>query len=136
MSETPQKGAAGDVPQRPAKVTGLRHLFAAAGYSFGGLRRAWREAAFRHEVLAFLAILGLFFYVGARPGDYLLFLCLAAVLFAIEALNTAIEVIIDEISPHFSNFARDAKDLGSFAVFCLLVANGAFALYVVLRSIW
>jgi diacylglycerol kinase (ATP) len=26
---------------------------------------------------------------------------------------------------------RNAKDLGSFAVFCLIIANGAFAAYVV-----
>jgi diacylglycerol kinase (ATP) len=53
------------------------------------------------------------------------------ILFAVEALNTAIEELVDRISPEISTVGRHAKDLGSFAVFCLLAVNGLFALYVV-----
>ncbi|MNY78719.1 Prokaryotic diacylglycerol kinase [compost metagenome] len=48
-----------------------------------------------------------------------------------EAVNTAIEELVDRISPEISTVGRNAKDLGSFAVFCLLVANGLYAGYVV-----
>lgn len=37
-------------------------------------------------------------------------------LFATEALNTAIEEIVDHISPKWSLAVRNAKDLGSLAV--------------------
>ncbi len=37
-------------------------------------------------------------------------------LFATEALNTAIEEVVDRISPEWSLAARNAKDLGSLAV--------------------
>ncbi len=41
---------------------------------------------------------------------------------------------VDRVSPEFSSFAKHAKDLGSFAVFCLLVANAAFCAAVVLKD--
>jgi diacylglycerol kinase (ATP) len=31
---------------------------------------------------------------------------------------------------------RNAKDLGSFAVFCLIIANGAFAAYVLISRLF
>ena len=51
---------------------------------------------------------------------------------AVEALNTALEELVDHISPGWSEFAKHAKDLGSFAVMCALVATGLYAAWVVL----
>ncbi|WP_105382163.1 diacylglycerol kinase [Neorhizobium alkalisoli] len=118
------------------KASGIRRVIAATRYSMQGLRRLWREEAFRHEVIAFAAGLVLFALVGASPLDYFVFLILMLVLFSVESLNTAIEELVDRISPEISTVGRHAKDLGSFAVFCLLCANGFFALYVAVRSVW
>lgn len=118
------------------KETGLRHLFAAARYSFQGLMRLWKEAAFRHEVLAYGAGMVLLGVTGAPLAHYLIFTLLMLLLFSIEALNTAIEEIVDRVSPEFSSAARNAKDLGSFAVFCLLLANGGFVLYSLVSTLF
>jgi diacylglycerol kinase (ATP) len=117
------------------KASGVRRIIAATRYSLQGLVRLWREEAFRHEVIAFALGLVLFLLVGATAMDYFVFLILMLLLFAVEALNTAIEELVDRISPEISTVGRHAKDLGSFAVFCLLSANGLFALYVVVRRI-
>ena len=45
---------------------------------------------------------------------------------SVEALNTAIERIVDRESPEISEFAKVTKDLGSTAVFFLLTAAGVF----------
>ncbi|WP_412048604.1 diacylglycerol kinase [Hoeflea sp. Naph1] len=120
---------------RPDKETGLAHIFAAARYSLGGVKRLWGETAFRHETLALCVIIGLFAVSGVplwgHVGAALLYLLTAA----IEALNTAVEDITDHVSPDYSEMARHAKDLGSFAVFCLLVANAIWALFV-LATLW
>ncbi|NTJ42617.1 diacylglycerol kinase [Agrobacterium larrymoorei] len=126
------------LPPEPVfrKETGFKHLFAAARYSMQGFERLWKEAAFRHEVLAFgagLMILGL---VGVPFAHYLIFVVLMLLLFCVEALNTAIEEIVDRVSPEFSSAARNAKDLGSFAVFCLLLANGGFVLYSLISTLF
>jgi diacylglycerol kinase (ATP) len=50
----------------------------------------------------------------------------ACILFALEAVNTAIEVVVDKLSPEHSKFAKTVKDLGSAAVFFILSAGGLF----------
>ncbi|MCT2539152.1 diacylglycerol kinase [Sedimentimonas flavescens] len=121
--------------QIPPRKHGLAHLFAAARYSVGGLRRLSRESAFRHEVLAFVVLLAAYLALGAGGAVILAFVILFCLLVAVEALNTAIEALVDRVSPEWSEAARDAKDLGSLAVMCLLVAHGALLVWVVWQAL-
>lgn len=118
------------------KKTGIAHLFAAGQYSAQGFRRLIQEAAFRHELLAFAAGLVIFALVGASLFEFMGFIVLMLLMFCVEALNTAIEELVDRISPEISTVGRNAKDLGSFAVFCLIVANGVFSAYVVISRVF
>ena len=118
----------------PPRKHGLAHLFAAARYSAGGLRRLSRESAFRHEVLAFAVLLVAYLAVGVGGAVILAFVILFCLLVAVEALNTAIEALVDRVSPEWSEAARDAKDLGSLAVMCLLVAHGALLVWVLWQA--
>ncbi|NKX17281.1 diacylglycerol kinase [Ochrobactrum pseudogrignonense] len=89
---------------------------AATTYSLGGARRLFKEEAARHELVAFILVSILFFLASVSIKSILLFVLLL-ILIALEALNTAIEEIVDVVSPTYSTAARHAKDLGSFAVF-------------------
>ena len=120
---------------RPDKEVGLAHVFAAARYSLGGVRRLWGETAFRHEVLAFVLVTIAFALSGAPLWGYVGAALLFLLTISIEALNTAVEEITDHASPGYSDMAKHAKDLGSFAVFCLLLANGIWAAFV-LATLW
>lgn len=120
---------------KPERITGIRHVFAATRYSISGLKRLWGETAFRHEVLLYVIVIGCFAAVGASLGDYIIASILALALIATEALNTAIEAVVDHISPDWNEFARDAKDLGSLAVMCLLIANALFLAYVLIQHL-
>jgi diacylglycerol kinase (ATP) len=113
------------------KASGPRRLLAATRYSLQGLARLWQEEAFRTEAIAFVLGFVLFLLIGATGTDYLIFIILMLLLFCVEALNTAIEELVNHISPEISTVGRHAKDLGSFAVFCLLCVNGLFVLYVI-----
>lgn len=117
-----EKPAPQVVPPRP----GLGHLIDATGYSLAGLVRLMRETAARQELALGLVLLGLLALFGAAPGHYLGFGVLFALLLAIEALNTAIEVLTDRISPEWSQAAKDAKDLGSLAVGLMVLCNVGF----------
>ena len=118
--------------QPQEKKQGIAHLFAAGGYSVAGLRRALGESAFRHEVLFFLAALALFAWIGATLAEFLGLAVIFLLVFGMEAMNTAIEELVDRVSPEVSRTGKHAKDLGSFAVFCMLVAAGLYIAYVVL----
>ena len=56
-------------------------------------------------------------------------------LIAVEALNTAIECIVDHLASDWQEFARDAKDLGSLATMCMICANYAFIGSVIFRAL-
>lgn len=116
--------------RKPAARGGVFHALAAAACSFAGFKRLLREAAFRQELLLAAIVFGVFALLGAPAQSFGIQAVLFLVLVAVEALNTAVEVLVDRISPGFAVFAAQAKDLGSFAVFCLLCANGGFALLV------
>lgn len=118
-------------PQKPERKVGIAHFFAAASYSIGGARRLWREAAFRQELLGLVVVGAVFVWVGASLPEFLGLAILSLMVLAVEALNTAIEELVDNASPGWSVFAKNAKDMGSFAVMCLLVATGLYAAYVV-----
>jgi diacylglycerol kinase (ATP) len=119
--------------QKPARKTGIAHFFAAASYSLGGLRRLARESAFRQEVALIAGLLALFILLGASLPELLGLLALGLLLIAVEALNTALEVLVDHLSPGWSEFAKDAKDLGSLAVACVI---GGIVLYAGIVLIW
>lgn len=113
------------------KLTGISHFFAAASYSLGGFRRLIKEAAFRQELLFAAVALILLLAVGATLVELMVAVVLFLMVFAVEALNTAIEEVIDRISPEISSVGKHAKDLGSFAVLCMLTACGIFMLFTI-----
>lgn len=107
----------------PPKRTGLRHIMAATTYSIAGLRCLLREPAFRHELGLAALLYAVLAYGGVSLTAYLSQGILLLALVAVEALNTAIERVADRLSPDWSLFAKNAKDLGSLAVGCLVLAN-------------
>jgi diacylglycerol kinase (ATP) len=110
-------------PQKPPRTHGLAHVIAATGYSLTGLQRLWQEASFRQEVTIGAVALVVMWASGAPVGSLLIFGLLLLALLAFEALNTAIEVIVDHLSPEWSEFGKQAKDAGSAAVFLMILAN-------------
>ena len=110
---------------RPPRA-GVLHIVDAAGYSLAGLRRLWSETAARLEIAGAGAVGILFAVREVALWHWLVALGLFAVILAAEALNTAIEVLTDQISPGWSQMAKDAKDLGSLAVGLLLLVTAGF----------
>ena len=81
--------------------------------------------------MALASPLWIFAVVGASFFQYVAMAILFLLMIAFEALNTAIEEIVDRVSPEISEMGKHSKDLGSFAVFCLIIANAVYAGYVV-----
>jgi diacylglycerol kinase (ATP) len=113
----------------------LRHLVSATGWSASGLRFLFGgEMAARMELAAAIVAFAWLFAIGRSAVELALFVALALVAIAVEALNTAVEAIVDEVSPQRSEFARRAKDVGSAAVLLALAAAGVYAL--TLSALW
>ncbi len=113
----------------------IRHTFLAVGYSLGGLKRLMQETAAQVEVIYFIVSLAVYWLLEAELLDFALLTFFFLLVFALEALNTAVEVLVDHLTMDFAEFARQAKDLGSFAVFCGLTMMTLYSGWVIFKSL-
>jgi diacylglycerol kinase (ATP) len=103
---------------------GLSRWLAACRNTSQGLAYGLKnEAAIREELLVLFFAVPLALILVDSPGWRLAMIVSLLVLLAVEALNTAIEITLDKISTELSTATRAAKDLGSMAVFCLLLTT-------------
>lgn len=106
----------GHLPRGPSR------LFKAMRWSWQGLRAAWlNESSFRLEVVltALLAPLGL--WLGAGAVEKILLVGPLLLVLSVELLNSAIEALIARYGDEWNELAGRAKDMGSAAVFVLLL---------------
>ncbi len=112
-----------------ANKTGIARIFAAFSYSADGLGAAFRhEAAFRQELALYVLLLPLLYLLPVSlPFKCLLFSANTLVLI-VELLNSAVESVVDLVSPDYNIYAKRAKDMGSAAVLLsLIIAAGLWA---------
>lgn len=100
---------------------GLRHLLTATRYSFSGMCFACKGTAVRHELLLGICNFLSLWLFHVKFIESIALSSIWILLLAVEILNTAIEEVVDLVSPTFNEHAKRAKDLGSAAVFLLLV---------------
>ena len=112
----------------------FQQLTNATRYSLDGLRFLLKsEFAARIELYFFLWVFPFLIFFDL-PFEYLLSTAiLFLLLLAIEALNTAVEVIVDRVSPEISPMGKQAKDLGSFAVMSALLVNLLHFVFVIIK---
>ena len=103
--------------------SGVDHLFKALGWSWKGLKAAWRfETAFRQECVAGAALGPCALWLGETGVERALLLGALLGVLSMELLNSAVEAAVDRCSEEHHPLAGRAKDLSSAAVFISLVA--------------
>ena len=104
------------------KRTGIKRFYFATKYSLQGIRAAWQEEpAFRYEVaaLGFMIPAAIWLAESGIQLALLLGCCLFVLTF--EIINSAIEAVVDRWGPEYHELAVRAKDMGSAAVFMMLL---------------
>ena len=101
---------------------GPKQIYKALIWSYKGLRAGWTyEASFRLEVYLSIIFLPLGLWLGRGPLEKAL-LCGSIIgVLSAELLNSAIEAVVDKVCPEFHELAGRAKDMGSAAVFLLML---------------
>lgn len=102
--------------------TGLARVWRATLCSMDGIGYAFRyEAAFRQELLLCVLLLPVAIWLADSPVELILLIGPLLLLLVVECLNSAIEAAIDRISTERHPLSKQAKDLGSAAVFFTLL---------------
>jgi diacylglycerol kinase (ATP) len=92
-------------------------LVRAGGYSIAGLHAALRkEAAFRQEVILFVIMAPLGYWLGNNGIERSLLIGSLVLVLIVELLNSAIEATVDRVSKKHHKLSGRAKDMGSAAV--------------------
>lgn len=114
-------------------VTGLTRIIKAAGYSWKGLRAAWRhEAAFRQEMLAAVVAIVIACWLDVDMISRVLMIGVVVLVIIIEIVNSAIEAVVDRIGQEHHPLAGRAKDMGSAAVLLTIL----LAIFVWIALLW
>lgn len=101
---------------------GPRQIWKAFTWSLKGLRAGLRhEASFRLEAYLAVVLIPLGLWLGHGALEKILLAGTPLLVLSAELLNSAIEAVVDKVSPEFNELAGRAKDMGSAAVFLLML---------------
>ena len=106
----------GHLPRGPAGV------MKATIWSIQGLRSAWlHESSFRLEVYLFVVLGPLGWLLGANGVERALLIGSCLLVMAMELMNSSMEAVIERYGAEHHELAGRAKDMGSAAVFVLMM---------------
>jgi diacylglycerol kinase (ATP) len=108
--------ATGHLPRGPSRI------LSATKWSMQGLRAAWlHESSFRLEVYLFVVLAPIGWWLGDTGVERALLIGSMLLVLSIELLNSAVEAVIERYGPEHHELAGRAKDMGSAAVFVLML---------------
>ena len=128
MAENSEKK---DTPLKASQ--GIRHILDATRFSIKGIVATSKtEAAFRQELFLAVILIPAACFLPVAPVNRILMIVSLLLILLVELLNSALESIVDMVSPDYHRLAGKAKDCGSAAVmFSLFIAGVVWAL-----SLW
>jgi len=120
--------------EKPKRRSGINRILYAFTYTFNGLRYAiMNEAAFRQELVVFIIALIAMLFMPVSDIVKLLLFITSIIILIVELLNSAIEAVVDKASPEYNELAKQAKDMGSAAVFLSFTAAGVVWIYAIIQ---
>lgn len=101
---------------------GLTRIVNAAKYSMKGFKAGLiNEAAIRQEFLLAIILTITSAFIYGSLTQLILLIVMPWLTVCVELLNSGIEAVVDRIGPEFHELSGRAKDLGSAAVFVMLI---------------
>ena len=106
----------GHMPRGPGRI------LKATIWSWQGLRAAWlHESSFRLEVWLLVVAVPWALWLGDSGLERAVMIGSCLLVLSAELLNSAIEAVIERYGPEHHELAGRAKDMGSAAVFVLMM---------------
>ena len=106
----------GHLPRSPQRVV------KAAMWSFNGLKAAWlHESSFRLECYLAAILAPVAIWLSESPVETVLLIGSMLLVLAMELANSAIEAVIARYGDDYHELSGRAKDMGSAAVFVLMM---------------
>jgi diacylglycerol kinase (ATP) len=105
-------------------------IFMSFGFAFQGIAHALKERNFVLHIVSTILVVLLGFLFHVTTAEWcILILCTGVVLTA-ELVNTAIEKLVNMVSPEFNPRAGEIKDIAAAAVLVFSIASAIIALLI------
>lgn len=99
-----------------------KKLLNSAKWSFNGLRYAFNnDISFKLEIFLTIILSPLAVYVSENLNQLFFLLFSLYAILVVELINTAIESLVDRIGLEHNELSKNAKDVGSAAVFLTIL---------------
>ena len=109
-----------------------RGRLSAFGYAFRGAYDLLRNhAPSKIHIAAFIGMITVSWALGFPLWKWVAVLVCSGMVLAAEALNTAVEYVVDLVSPEYNVLAGKAKDVAAGAVLFTAVFSGIVALLLI-----
>jgi len=101
------------------------------GHAFSGVAIFFKETTHaKVHAVATLLVLACAFYFKVSITEWCLLLLAAGLVLGLEALNSALEYVVDLVSPDFHPLAKKAKDVAASAVLMASILAAAVGIIV------
>ncbi|RZK72243.1 MAG: diacylglycerol kinase family protein [Pedobacter sp.] len=115
----------------------MNKLIKSFGYSFQGIAAAFRtEWNFRFHLVATLIVVLLSWFFELNANEWMWVILAAGMVISAELFNTAIEVLVDLVSPNIHPKAKIIKDVASAAVLVTAIAALIIGLIIFIPKVW
>lgn len=112
-------------------------LWRSFGHALTGVGRTWREERnFRIHGMVAVAVTVLAIVLGISGTECAMLALAMGLVFACELLNTAIEALVDLVSPEYREAARTSKDAAAGAVLLSALAAAIVGLLILGPPLW
>jgi diacylglycerol kinase (ATP) len=102
----------------------MNRIFKSFGYAARGIRMAVSEQPnIRIHLMVSILVVIAGFYIGISRSEWLVILLCIGVVLAVELLNTAIEYLVDLVSPERHSLAGKVKDVAAGAVLIVAIMS-------------
>ena len=113
-----------------------RNRLSAFGYAFkGAYDLLANQAPSRIHIAALVAMIAISWALDFPLWKWVVVLLCAGMVLAAEALNTAIEYVVDLVSPDYHVLAGKAKDVAAAAVLFASMASGIIAILLTVDAL-
>jgi diacylglycerol kinase (ATP) len=106
-------------------------------YAFAGCRYALRtQANARIHAIASFAVIGLACWLGLSRIDWSILLLAIGLVWVAELVNTALEAVVDLVSPELHPLAKVGKDVAAAAVLMSAITAAIVGLLILGPPLW
>ncbi|MBX0291781.1 diacylglycerol kinase family protein [Hymenobacter sp. HSC-4F20] len=115
----------------------MRQRAASFGYAFRGVRAALRtEVHLWFHAVATVVVIGLGLYFGLERWEWVAVALAVGAVWCAELVNTAIEAVVNLVSPEYHPLAGRAKDVAAGAVLVMAIAALVVGLLIFGPRVW